>query len=169
MKFRTLVSQIGKPRDVSEALADRSTKDIAKQFGVSLRTAQRWKAGSQQPSKKQGGPGGVLKKLDTPDTRRKVAANAVRDARGAHVGRIPVVDKSPRGKGKFKPTYRNLKDVNFENPEARRKLNDAADAIERKDYDRAEDLLSDAVMIAYGGGADSALSIEDWTPGFHLI
>ena len=168
MKFKTMVSQIGKPRSVAEALDGRSTKDIAKQFGVSIRTAQRWKAGTQQPSKKLGGPGGVLKKLDTPANRRKNAANAVRNANGAYAGRVPVIDKSPKGK-KAKTTHRNIGAVSFDHPRSRELLNAAAEAIERRDYDRAEDLLSEAVLGAYGGGAESGLSIEDWPPGFHLI
>lgn len=169
MKFKTLISQIGKPRAVSEALADRSTKDIAKQFGVSIRTAQRWKAGSQQPSKKQGGPAGVLKRLDTPANRRKNAANAVRNAQAASVGRIPLVDKSPRGKKAPKATYRNVGVVNFDDPRSRGRLSNAADAIDRGDYQRAEELLSEAVLNTPGKEYGSALAIEDWTPGFHLI
>lgn len=168
MRFKTLVSQIGKPRSVAEALGDRSTKDIAKQFGVSIRTAQRWKAGTQQPGKKLGGPAGVLKRLDTPSNRRKIAANAIRNANGAYAGRTPVVDKSPKGKT-AKTTYRNIGAVRFDNARSRELLNSAAEAIERRDYDRAEDLLSEAVLGAYGGGAESGLSIEDWPPGFHLI
>lgn len=166
MKFRTLVSQIGKPRTVSEALADRSTKDIAAKFGVSLRTAQRWKAGTQQPSKRAGGPSGVLAKLDTPAARRKVAANAVRNAQAAHIGRTPVVDKSPKGKT-AKPSRRNVGTVSFDRQQDR--LNRAADAIERGDFTRAEAEMSDAIMSAYGGGAESGLSIDDWPAGFNII
>lgn len=169
MKFKTLVSQIGKPRSVAEAVSDRTTKDIAKQFGVSIRTAQRWKAGTQQPSKKLGGPAGVLKKLDTPNNRRKNAANAIRNANGAFVGKLPVIDKSPRGKARTKPSTRNVGAVRFDNARTRGLLNDAAAALERRDYDRAEELLSEAVLTTPGKDYGSALAIEDWPPGFHLI
>jgi hypothetical protein len=170
MKFRTLISQIGKPVTVAEALADKSTKAIAKQFGVSIRTAQRWKAGTQQPGKKLGGAGGVLKRLDTPDARRKIAANAVRNAQAASVGRVQVIDKSPRGKGaKMKPSFRNVGTVEFNDARSRDRLNAAADAIERKDYDRAEQLFGEAVLGTPGKDYGSALAIDDWPAGFHII
>ncbi len=168
MKFKTLVSQIGKPRTVAEALADRDTKAIAAQFGVSRRTAQKWKAGSQQPSKKQGGPAGVLKRLDTPNNRRKNAANVIRNAQGASVGRIAVVDKSPRGK-KAKAGFRNVGTIDFGNARSRDKLNAAADAIERRDYDLAEQLFGDAILTTPGKDYGSALSVDDWPAGFHLF
>jgi TolA-binding protein len=169
MRFKTLVSQIGKPRTVAEVLDGRTTKDIAKQFGVSIRTAQRWKAGTQQPSKKLGGPSAVIKKLDTPNNRRKNAANAIRNAQAASVGRIPLTDKSPRGKTAPKATFRNVGVVNFGSPATRAKLNAAADALERKDYGRAEQLLSEAVLTTPGKDYGGALAIEDWPPGFSLI
>jgi hypothetical protein len=169
VKFKTLVSQIGKPLSVAEALADRDTKSIAAQFGISRRTAQKWKAGTQQPDKKkQGGATGVLKKLDTPTNRRKIAATVVRNAQGAAVGRIAVVDKSPRGK-KAKTGFRNVGTVDFNNDRSRDRLNDAADAIERRDYDRAEQLFGEAVLGTPGKDYGSALEINDWPPGFHLF
>lgn len=170
MRFKTLVSQIGKPISVSEALAGRSTKDIVKQFGVSSRTAQRWRAGTQQPSKKQGGPAGVLKRLDTPANRRKIAANAIRNAQAASVGRVQVVDKSPRGKGaKMKPSFRNVGTVEFGDARSRDRLSAAADAIERRDYDRAEQLFGEAVLGTPGKDYGSALAVNDWPAGFHII
>lgn len=168
MKFRSLVSQIGKPVNVSESLINRSSKWISGHFGVSRRTAQRWKAGTQQPGKRVGGADRVMDSANA-DTRRKVAADAMRNAQAANVGRVAVVDKSPRGKGpKRGKNYRNLKVVNFSDRE-RERMNQAADALENGDTDRAEQLMNEAIMSAYGGGADSALSIEDWPPGFHLI
>lgn len=169
MRFKTLVSQIGKPRSVSEALTGRSTKDIAKQFGVTVRTAQKWKAGSQQPGKRVGGPSAVIKKMDTPANRRKIAANAIRNAHAASVGRIKVIDKSPRGKGPQKPSFRNIGTVNFSDQRSREKLNAAADAIERRDYDRAEQLFSEAVLGTPGKDYGSALAVDDWPAAFHII
>ncbi|MGH3283601.1 MAG: hypothetical protein ACRDPD_02755 [Streptosporangiaceae bacterium] len=169
MKFRNLISQVGKPLSTSEALINRPTKWIAEKFGVSRRTAQRWKKGTQQPSPRVGGPDTVIKDSTNADTRKAVAANAIRNAQAAHVGRVSVVDKSPRGNGpKPGKNFRNLKVVNFSERE-REQMSRAADALERGDTEQAERLMNDAIMGAYGGGADSALSIEDWPPGFHLI
>ena len=60
MRFTSLISQIGKPQNVVESLTNRPSKWIAQHFGVSRRTAQRWKAGSQQPGKRVGGPDKVM-------------------------------------------------------------------------------------------------------------
>jgi hypothetical protein len=169
MKFRTLISQIGKPVSLSEALDGKSTKAIAKQFGVSVRTAQRWKAGTQHPGKKLGGTRGVLKRLDTPASRRTRAADVVRNAQGASVGRVQVIDKSPRGKSKAKPSFRNVGTVQFGDARSRERLNAAADAIERKDYERAEQLFGEAVLGTPGKDYGSALAIDDWPAGFHII
>jgi hypothetical protein len=169
VKFRSLVSQIGKPVNVAESLANRSSKWVAGHFGVSMRTAQRWKKGTQQPSPRIGGSERVIKSANA-DTRRTVAADAIRDAQAAHVGRVAVVDKSPKGKAP-KPgrNTRNLRTVHVDKPRSRELLNSAADAVERGDDARAERLMNEAVMDAYGGGTGAALSIEDWPPGFHLI
>lgn len=166
MKFGSLVSKIGKPVNTAEALINRSSKWVAEHFGVSRRTAQKWKAGTQQPGKRVGGPETVIKSADA-DTRRKVAADAVRHAKGAVVGRVPVVDKSP--KGKAVKSYRNIKPVRFNTPADRARLDAAADALERGDTARAEEIMSEAILASYGGGAEASLSIEDWPSGFHLM
>ena len=49
MKFKSMISQLGRPLTVAEALTGRDSKWIADKFGVSRRTAQRWKKGTQQP------------------------------------------------------------------------------------------------------------------------
>jgi TolA-binding protein len=170
MQFKTMVSQIGKPRTVSEALEGRDTKQIAEQFGVSRRTAQKWKAGTQQPSKKLGGSKGVIGRLATPANRRKNAANVIRNAQGAFAGKIAVVDKSPKGKSKTpKPGTRNLGAIRFGDTRSTERLNRAADAIERGDYAAAEREFGEAVLGTPGKDYGSALVVDDWPPGFSII
>lgn len=166
MKFDSLVSQTGKPLSPSEAVANRPTKWIAERFGVSRRTAQRWKAGTQQPADRGGRRERVMKSADA-DTRRKVAADAFRGASLANVGRIAVVDKSPRKGAKPGRNFRNVGAVQL-NEHSRELMDRAAQALEDGDARRAESLMSDAVMHSYGNGADSALSVADWPAHFDL-
>lgn len=168
MRFTSLVSQIGKPQNVAEALTNRTSKWIAEHFGVSRRTAQRWKAGSQQPGKRVGGPGQVEKSANA-ETRRKVAANALRGATAINVGRIAVVDKSPRGKGpKPGKNYRNVGVVQLD-PAARERMNEAAEALEAGDTERAEQLMSEAVLNTADYNTRGALDVDDWPAHLHLI
>jgi hypothetical protein len=168
VKFRSLISQVGKPLSTSEALINRSSKWVAQHFGVSRRTAQRWKAGTQQPGKGVGGPRKVMDSADA-DTRRKNAADAMRNAQAVHVGRVPVVDKSPRGKGpKPGKNFRNVGTVQLD-PASRERMSRAADALERGDTERAEQLMSETVLRTSGKDYGSALEVADWPPGFHLI
>lgn len=168
MKFRSLISQVGKPVNVSEALVNRSSKWVAQHFGVSMRTAQRWRKGTQQPSKRAGGPEKVIKSADS-ETRQKVAADAMRSAQAVHVGRVAVVDKSPRGKGpKQGKNFRNVGTVQLD-PASRERMNEAADALEAGDTERAEQLMSEAVLRTAGKDYGAALEVADWPPGFHLI
>jgi hypothetical protein len=185
MKFTGLVSKIGKPKTVAEALADKTPgeiKSLAGKLGVSVRTIQKWKSGKgrrmpdgtykpQEPSKKLGGSERVIKESTTSKTRRNVAAGKLRQTQAVHVGRVQVRDKSPRGKGpRAGMVYRNLGTIHLR-PAERDLMNQAADALERGDTARAEELTNQALMKGYGGGADSALSIEEnsWPSGIHLI
>jgi hypothetical protein len=59
--------------------------------------------------------------------------------------------------------------VDFNNDRSRDRLNDAADAIERRDYDLAEQLFGEAVLGTPGKDYGSALEIDDWPLGFHLF
>jgi len=93
MKFSRMISQVGKPQSVAEAVVNRSTKWIAERFGVSRRTAQRWKKGTQQPSEKEGRRERVEKSANK-ETRQAVAAQALRSAQAVNAGRVGVVDKS---------------------------------------------------------------------------
>lgn len=168
MKFANLISQIGKPRSTAEALSNRTSKWVAGHFGVSRRTAQRWKAGSQQPGKRVGGSERVEKSANA-ETRRTVAANAMRGASAVNVGRIAVVDKSPRGKGpRPGKNYRNVGVVQLD-PASQARMNEAANAIEAGDTERAQQLMSEAVLRTSGKDYGGALEVDDWPAHFHLI
>jgi hypothetical protein len=167
MRFTSLVSQIGKPQNVAEALVNRTSKWIADHFGVSRRTAQRWKAGSQQPGKRVGGPEQVAKSANA-ETRRTVAASALRGATAVNVGRIEVVDKSPRKGARPGKQYRNVGVVQLD-PEARERMNEAAEAIEAGDTERAERLMSEAVLNTPDYNTGGALNVADWPAHLHLI
>jgi hypothetical protein len=169
VKFKSMVSAIGKPVNASEALTGRSSRWIAGKFGVSMRTAQRWRKGTQQPTDKGDRREKVMKSADA-DTRRKVAAEALRDARAVNVGRVQVVDKSPRGKGKGRKRdeYRNVGVVQLDGT-SRDKMREAADALESGDTDRAERLMSEAVLTSPGKNYGSALDVADWPAHLHLI
>lgn len=168
MKFTSLVSQIGKPQNVAESLVNRTSKWVAEHFGVSRRTAQRWKAGSQQPGNRVGGPGRIEKSANA-ETRRTVAAQALRGATAVNVGRIEVVDKSPRGKGpKPGKNYRNIGVVQLD-PDSRERMNEAAEALEAGDTERAEQLMSEAVLRTPDYDTRGALDVADWPTHFHLI
>jgi hypothetical protein len=173
MKFSSVISSIGKPVNVSESLINRSSKWVADHFGVHLRTAQKWKAGSQQPGKRTGGPEKVMKSANA-DTRRDVAAKAFRDARTVHVGQVTV-----QGSGDKKATKRRInKDWNV-TPAMRAHLDRAADYIEAGDMTAAEREMNAVVMDRYAGeaarggrdgsgGISSWLTITDWGAGFDV-
>lgn len=170
MRFRSLVSQIGKPVNPAEALGNRSSKWIARHFGISRRQAQRYKAGQASLDRPQDRArrDQVMGSADS-DTRRKVAADALRGARAVHVGRVEVVDKSPKGKAK-RPgrNFRNVGTVQLDE-RSRERMNAAADALESGDTEHAERLLSEAVLRTAGKDYGGALDVADWPPGFHPI
>jgi hypothetical protein len=171
VKFKSLMSQIGKPLNTSEALANRTSKWIAERFGISRRQAQRYKSGAapldrpQDRAKRER----AMESADA-DTRRAVAAKALREAQAAHAGRVPVVDKSP--KGKAKPPGRNFRNVGtvpLTDEKSRRRMTEAAEALEAGDIARAEKAMSEAITRTPGKDYGEALDIADWPPDFHLI
>ena len=173
MKFQTAISSIGKPRNVAESLINRSSKWVADHFGVSVRTAQRWKKGTQQPSKRVGGPERVTKSANA-DTRRKVAANTLRTGTTVHVGSVQV-----QGSGDKKPGTRKINEAWQVTPAMRAGMDRAADALDRGDLATAEQEMSAVVMNRYagdssGGGRDSSggigsfVNITDWGTGFDV-
>jgi hypothetical protein len=160
MKFRSLISQIGKPVNASEAVAGRSSRWIADKFGVSMRTAQRWKAGTQQPSERGDRRDKVMKSAD----RHKVAAQALRDARAVNAGKVGVA--SDTGRMSARKGQRNLGVVQLDET-AQDRMNEAADLLDAGDVEGAERLVSQAILDAKGDYGP--LRIEDYPPGFHLI
>lgn len=166
MKFNSLISQIGKPVNTSEALLGRSSRWIASKFGVSMRTAQRWRKGTQAPKPERAEK--VMKSADA-EQRRKVAAEALRSTQAIQAGRVLVVDKSPRGKGKkARANYRPIGVIRVD-PVTRARLDHAADLLERGEMREAEAAMKDAILHSPGKDYGSALDIEDWPPGFNLI
>jgi hypothetical protein len=157
VKFRSLVSQIGKPVSASEALSGRATSWIAKKFGVSDTTARRWRRGSQAPRSDR-----KSRVMATAD-RKQVAANALRNATRVNAGKVKVKPDT----GKQKETPRNLGFVPL-GTEGRERMAQAADRLEQDDYDGAASLVSDALL--HSDGRDyGPLSITDYGPGFDLI
>jgi hypothetical protein len=168
VRFTSLVSQIGKPQNAAEALVNRTSRWIVKHFGVSMRTAQRWKKGTQQPGKRVGGPEQVTKSANA-ETRRTVAAQAMRGTTAVNVGRVEVVDKSPRGKGpKPGKNFRTVGVVQLDE-RSRERMAEAADALEAGDTERAGQLMSEAVLRTSGKDYGGALEVADWPAHFHLI
>jgi hypothetical protein len=156
-----MISQIGKPVSPTEALTGRSSRWIAEKFGVSMRTAQRWKRGTQQPSARDGRRDKVMRSAD----RRKVAAQALRQARAVNAGVVGV--ESDTGRPSARTGSRNVGLVQLDES-ARSRMREAADALDRGDVDRAEDLFSDAVLNT-NGRHYGPLRISEYPPGFHLI
>lgn len=161
MKFRSMISQIGKPVNTAEALAGRSSRWIANKFGVSMRTAQRWRKGTQQPTERGDRREKVMKSAD----RRKVAAQALREARAVNVGKVGV--ESDTGRVSARTGTRNVGIVQLDD-RARERMEEAADALDAGDVERAEKLVSDAILNT-GGRDYGPLQISDYGPGFHLI
>jgi hypothetical protein len=157
-----MISQLGRPVTIAEALTGRDTKWIADKFGVSRRTAQRWKKGTQQP--KPDRRPAVIKSVDAKQ-RRKIAAEAIREVRAVNAGRVAV--KSDTGKYAATESTRNVGLVQLDES-ARDRMRQAADALDRNEVDQAEALFSDAVLNTNGRNY-GPLQISDYPPGFHLI
>jgi hypothetical protein len=161
MKFRSMISQVGKPVDATEALEGRSSRWVANRFGVSMRTAQRWRKGTQEPSAREGRRDQVMASA----SRAKVAANAIRNARAVSAGKVGV--KSDTGRAGARTGTRNVGFVELDSG-ARERMDEAADMLDAGDYEGAQQLMSDAVLNT-GGRDYGPLHIEDYPPGFHLI
>jgi hypothetical protein len=157
-----MISQLGKPTTISEALTGRSSKWIADKFGVSRRTAQRWLKGTQQP--KPDRRAAVLKSVDAKQ-RRKIAAEAIREARAVNAGRVAV--KADTGRAAAREGTRNVGLVQLDST-AQARMGEAARALESGQLGRAEELFSNAVLNT-NGRHYGPLQISDYPPGFHLF
>jgi hypothetical protein len=161
VKFAQLIGRnIGKPVSMAEALTGRTTRWIVEKFGVSDSTARRWRRGAQQ-TRDPGKRDAVMGSSDR-DTRRKIAANAMRGATGMSVGKIGVDADTGRATGS-----RRLGTIQL-GREGTEKMELAADALERGDMAEAERLMSDAIL--HSDGRDyGPLHVSDYGPGFNLI
>ena len=93
----------------------------------------------------------------------------MRGTTAVNVGRIEVVDKSPRGKGpRPGKNYRNVGVVQLD-PASQARMDEAADALEAGDTERAEQLMSEAILRTSGKDYGGALEVADWPAHFHLI
>jgi hypothetical protein len=161
MKFRSMISQVGKPVNATEALTGRTSRWIADKFGVSMRTAQRWRKGTQQPTERGDRRTKVMQSAD----RRKVAARVVRETRTIIAGRVGV--KSDTGRQAAREGTRNVGLVELDE-QAQERMQEAADALDAGDTERAEELMSDAILNS-GGRNYGPLRISEYPPGFHLL
>lgn len=160
MKFRSLVSRgVGKPVSMAEALTGRATSWITSKFNVSPSTARRWRSG-------QGGEHGKHRQevMDSAkgEQRRKIAAEAMRNAQAVNVGKVGVESDTGDEKGSRRVGVVQL------GSEGRGLMAQAADALQRGDYDLAERLQDQALLHAdrrdYG-----PMHISDYGPGFNYI
>jgi hypothetical protein len=126
-----------------------TSRYVADRFGVSVRTAQRWLAGTQRPRN----PGPVMAVADP----GQVRSQTLRGAQGVDVGRVTVIEKSPGTPG----GTRNVGVVEID-------LSEVADLLDAGGSEAdAEALMSDVIMDAYGPGTGSHLAIDDY-PTFDL-
>ncbi|WP_075297805.1 MULTISPECIES: hypothetical protein [unclassified Pseudonocardia] len=137
------------PREAIESLVAEhgrgTTRWLAEELGVSMRTVQRWRKGTQAPRDSQR----VTGLADA----QQVRVNALRSARTVSVGAVSVISRSsgaPDG-------GRNVGTVGAD-------FNIAADLLEQgASEDEVQAAISDAVMDGYGGnGFGEVLEIDDY-------
>lgn len=161
MKFGTFISRvIGAPDSMQKALAGRSTKWIMDKFGVSKSTANRWKRGEGEKSKKRDAVIASAK-----GRRRKIAADSMRRAKGAVPGRVKVHSDTGRETG-----YRNIGDFTFDDAMLDL-MQQAADAVEAGNDDLAHQLMDQAFLHTGEHGKYGPMHVDDdgWGPGFHFL
>jgi hypothetical protein len=126
---------------------------LANQFGVSMRTAQKYLAGTQSP---------VYRK---PDRATKIAALAassrLRAARRIHVGRVSVEYDGKAAGGRRIDTMQVDDDM-------RAGLASVADLLDAGDLDAAGGALSDAVLNGYGDLGET-LDVTDFIDGVNVL
>lgn len=143
--------QLGQARTAQEAMQSlRAThgrgtsRHIADTFGVSMRTAQRWLAGTQRPRNEAR----VIAAADT----RTVRSQTLRSAQGVTVGRVAVVTKSSDTPDGQRNIGTVLTDFGF-----------IADAIDSGATEReAHAMLDEAILDAYGGRTGDHLNISEY-------
>lgn len=171
MDFRSAMQALGRPLNWREALSairaehgKGTSRFLAGELGVSMRTAQRWQAGAQVPStrdNRQGALSGVAK-------RDYVAAQALRRASTVTVGHVKVDSRSSGQPDGSRPVGTLLVD-----PLMRAELANVANLLENGQHEAAGDALSDALLGGYSAQrardarhiAPGVLTIRDYPTG----
>lgn len=152
-------------RQLHQDYGNKASGILANVFGVTPRTGQRWISwaegkSSQKSDPLRRDPARAQALIDLMRNRR--AAKRLRKARRIKVGKVRVIDKSPRkGKrGQLDPRPRAIG--------TRDKIGilataaeAAADLIESGDYDRAAEILEVGLLEAYGV-PEGALEIDSY-------
>jgi hypothetical protein len=133
-----------------------SSRYLADTYGVSMRTAQRWLAGTQAPAESR-----RSQVESDPSAQRASTAQRIRSASAVNVGVAAVVSKSS---GKADGS-RNV-GLRIADGRMHRDLERAANLYESGDDERAEEAFSDAIMRSYGAG--EALQMDDFPDGLGL-
>lgn len=172
MDFREAMGELGRPMDWREsilAIRDEhgpgASRHIASTFGVSMRTAQRWLAGTQQPARHR------REEVRAAGDRKRVAARALRSARTVSVGRVKVINRSTGRPDGTRPV--GVLDVD---QSLRTGLGETAREYVEGDATAAGDVLSDALLSAYSEQrasdnrsiAAGALLIYDYPTGIDV-
>ncbi|WP_226360970.1 hypothetical protein [Pseudonocardia sp. ICBG1142] len=149
---RTILQSLGRaanPREAIESLTAEhgrgTTRWVAEQLGVSMRTVQRWRKGTQSP-RDTGQVTGLANE-------QRVRINALRNAQTTSVGRVSVYSRSSG-------TLDGGRDVGTVGVD----FNIAADLMEQgASEEEIQAAISDAVMDGYGGnGFGDVLTIDDY-------
>lgn len=169
-KFRQVVSKIGRPATLREAMDEyraehgrHASRVLADRFGVSQRTAQRWLKGEQRP----GGKSGTARAAEAEQRitravdRNRSAARHVRGAQTVHVGTVFLrvsKDYGPRNVGDLRVT-----------PDMRAELDRVADLIEAGELDAADRAMQGVILTGYFGKgnvgsrmAHESMGIDDY-------
>ena len=145
--------------DIHKLLAPMSSREIANQYGVSMRTAQRWRKGTQTPS--------LANQERIREDDFGVAAEVFDQAHGAIVGRVAVYSRSSNKRD----GYRNIGNVYGD-------FDPVAEALRSGDLREAERAMDRVTMNAYGGKGkvgrrrsevSDSLGIADFPEGIELF
>jgi len=172
MNFRTAILRLGRAKDWTEAVTairqehgSGTSRWISQNLGVSMRTAQRWQAGSQAPAASRRGS---VQVAATPDF---VAAGALRRASSVTVGHVKVDSKSTGRADGSRPVGTLLMD-----PQLRTELDQVAAHLEAGQLMDAEEKMSNALMGGYSAQrsrdarhiAPGVLAISDYPAGIDV-
>lgn len=169
MKSRTWMRRFGRDASFDDLLAaaraehgTRASTWLAARLQVSQRTAQRYLAGTQRPSRRTAGRIANVRRA----VGRRAAAAQIRRVRTVNVGRVPVYDLS----GGVGDGYRTIGTV-----DVTAVMDRVADLYEQGRDEEAEELFDNAVIAAYAGESDisddsglaSVLAVQDYRNGIN--